>query len=808
MKYVYFLKYNNYANRIMKKGATLEDYLGENSVNYITSITDVKMWNPNDGIQTVITTPNNTDFSTEPDYLLAVNEDLSIDSRWFVVETVRWHKGQYQCKLRRDVFAEAWDDLMNSTSFIDRAILQATDPLIYNPEPITVNQINQNEVLIKDRTQCPWIVFYGESVPVYEADDPDGNYHKGDQITVTVSREDINYDETTPNITTFCSNHTFKYFPNDEYDIQMDMLLKLGPSGGNKNYKFHFVPNGLVDDTEYTGHQITTDGYVSYTTDAPSLLATFCANAENDPIKKYSDYQNAKKYNNKIVYDTTGQKYYLITVVPSVYFPTKVRLTNESLETNPFLVKAQDVLEDNTDFYDKADLRHDSISGGDFVLYYRYQVCTMYAHEIETKTVTARVPTASYVPTDNPYFVWCMPYGEIPMEVENQALVYSDGELNLRIANAMARAFSQNKIWDFQILPFCPLPDEFFKSGTTNTIKVTNNNHVTDTGTMVDNNNQPLGYVFSCPSSSFSRQITFGDGKLIRFGNPKIDTLCRKYRLYSPNYASTFEFDVMKNNGLMGFNVRCTYLPFNPYIRVSPMWEGLYGTNEDEVRGLVCSGDFSLPRLNDQWVNYQEQNVNMYNIFAREINHMDVQRKYERGQQIASGIAGIFTGIAGGAATGKYVGGGAGAVAGGIIGGLTSAAAGAADVALSEGMYNENRAYATEMHELQLGNIQAMPVSLAKTTAFNIDNRYFPVFTIYSCTNIEEDRVREYIRQYSMNVGVVGIPGQYVNNYYDLEHGYEPRGFMQGTILQIDTKFDTHFVDELNNEFQKGVRLR
>ena len=799
MKYLYFLKYNNYANRIMKNGTTLEDYLGESGVNLITSITDAKMWNPNDGITTVITTPNNTDFSTEPDYLLAVNEDLTIDSKWFIVETVRWHKGQYQCHLKRDVFAEAWDDLMNSTCFIDRAMLTAGDPLIYNPEPITVNQINNNEVLIKDRTQCPWIVFYGESVPVDENNDP---------LTVTVSREDINYDYTTSNITTFCSNNSFNYFANDDYDIQIDMLLKLDASGANKTYSFHFVPNGLTNDTYYTGHRITTDGYVTYTTNAPSFLSTFCDHAESTPIKRYSDYQAAKKYQNKIVYDTTSQKYYTITFETSGYFPNKVRLTNESLDTNPFLTKALTVLENNTNFYSKAELRHDSVQSSDFVLYYRYKNCTMYAHELDTKAVTARVPTASYVPTDNPYFVWCMPYGEIPMEVENQAMIYSDGELNLRVANAMARTFSQSKIWDFQILPFCPLPDEFFKENTANTIKVTNNMHVTDVGTMVDGSNNPVGYVFSCPSSSFSRQITFGDGKLIRFSNPKIDTICNKYRIYSPNYASAFEFDVMKNNGLMGFNIRCTYLPFNPYIRVAPMWDGLYGTNEDEVRGLVCSGDFSLPRLSDAWVNYQEQNKNYSAMFDREIQHMDVQRKYERGQQIASGIAGIFTGIAGGAATGKYVGGGAGAIAGGVIGGITSAAAGAADVALSEGMYKENRAYATEMHDLQLGNIQAIPVSLAKTTAFNIDNRYFPIFTIYGCTNIETDRVREYIRQYSMNVGVVGIPGQYVNNYYDLEHGYEARGFMQGTILQIDTKFDTHFVDELNNEFQKGVRLR
>ena len=158
-------------------------------------------------------------------------------------------------------------------------------------------------------------------------------------------------------------------------------------------------------------------------------------------------------------------------------------------------------------------------------------------------------------------------------------------------------------------------------------------------------------------------------------------------------------------------------MPFNPYIRVAPIWGGLYGINEDEVRGLVCSGDYSLPRVNDAWATYQQNNKNYEAIFNRQIDNMDTMRTYQRAEDIVSAVVGT----AGGATIGSKFGG----LAGGLVGGIGGAIAGAADITLNELRYQENRSYATDIHEMQLGNIQAMPRTLSKTTAFNIDNRYF-----------------------------------------------------------------------------------
>ena len=179
VKQISFLKYNNYANRVTHPGDGFNDIFGTYNVltdsyaNEIARINEPKLWNPNDGITTVIVTPNGVDFSTEPDYLVVWwTEHNELESRWFITETVRLHQGQYQCYLRRDVFSEAWDELMSATCFIRRAILPHTNSLIFNSEPMTVNQIIGRELEIKDPTNCPWIVFYSSETPASRTVDP------------------------------------------------------------------------------------------------------------------------------------------------------------------------------------------------------------------------------------------------------------------------------------------------------------------------------------------------------------------------------------------------------------------------------------------------------------------------------------------------------------------------------------------------------------------------------------------------------------------------------------------------------------
>ena len=789
MKYVYFLKYNNYANRIFKRESSVTSYLNNSYGNdYIRLITDCTMWNPNDGITTSITTPNNTDFSIEPDYLIAADEYYNIDSRWFITETVRDRKGQYTCYLKRDVFADAWDEFKKSICNIDRAILSKYSPLVFNPEPISVNQIIKKETLLKDKTGCPWIVFYGEDVP----------------SSVTVQPNPDTYAFSVADHEQWLEDNTFNYLPNGTASMQVTLGWQYANNSSTKGRLDLFEggcaasTDAYLDDHSYTVNNYTpilerpgsvdqADIYVKFIQfrDIYSALTTW---------KMDSEYSKLSALNGKILYDSTAQKFYRLSlnVVANARMASHLNYPSAA----SVLAACQGALS-ATNIPANQPSPYTPPTGSNFLITYESNKVTPVLTEvpIAAGAYTANVPASGYTPSDSPYNMWCMPYGAISMTY-NGTTVVSDPYLNLRVAMAFSVANSSNKVYDFQILPFCPLPGEVIQADGSIS---TDDSKFTDADTIKDSNNTTAGYIFACPNSTFSTQILLDSA--ITVDNPKLDNIINMYRLYSPNYASSFEFSVAKNGGLTGFNVRCTYMPINPYIRVSPIWGGIYGSStfDKDPRGLICTGDYSMARVADAWVNYQEQNKNFEAIFNRQIDNMDVMRGYERIEQgVGIGVGALAGGAIGGKAFGPY---------GGAIGMAGSLISGVADYAISEGKFEESKSYATDLHKLQLGNVQAMPHTLARTTAFNIDNRYFPVFTEYSCTEEELNNVVSFIAARSMNVGTIGTPVSYISNSWS-SSGVSDKGFIQGSIIRINSTHDTHYVDELNKEFQKGVYMR
>ena len=127
--------------------------------------------------------------------------------------------------------------------------------------------------------------------------------------------------------------------------------------------------------------------------------------------------------------------------------------------------------------------------------------------------------------------------------------------------------------------------------------------------------------IFYLQDSSFKNTL---DYSLRTRNSLKIDSNADMYRLVSPNYQGAFDFNVAKNGGKVeNFIIECTYKPFTPLIKVSPSFGWLYGSNYGDNRGLICAGDFSLPRATSAWETFQLNNKNYQNIFNREIQNMD-----------------------------------------------------------------------------------------------------------------------------------------------------------------------------------------
>ena len=297
-------------------------------------------------------------------------------------------------------------------------------------------------------------------------------------------------------------------------------------------------------------------------------------------------------------------------------------------------------------------------------------------------------------------------------------------------------------------------------------------------------------------NNSFSVAL---DYKLTLKESMKIDSQTDLYRLVSPNYQGSFDFNVAKNGGAVnGFIADCTYKPYTPYIKVSPNFSWLYGSNYGDCRGLICGGDFSIGFLQDAWENYQLNNKNYQNIFNREIQNLDVNQGIQRTQQYVSGGLNIARdtiagGVGGGLATGSPY----GAIAGAVIGGVGSAAGYGIDMNLMERGLQEQRQFSIDKFRMQLGNIQALPYTLTKVGAFNINSKVWPFLEYYTCSEQEKEALKMKIQYEGMTVGVVDILGNYMSG-----------GYVQADLIRNESVIDdSHLLDDIYIELTKGVYM-
>lgn len=308
-----------------------------------------------------------------------------------------------------------------------------------------------------------------------------------------------------------------------------------------------------------------------------------------------------------------------------------------------------------------------------------------------------------------------------------------------------------------------------------------------------DENNQVLGEVFWCRTSTFTFNIDkFGDkyiSDICKVTNPKVQNETEMWRLVSPNYNGQFEFSVAKNNGVNFFNVDCNYKPFSPYIHINPDFSLLYGQDFNDSRGLICGGDFSLPQASSAWANYETSNKNYQNIFNREVQNMEFNNSISRVQEgfnIVSGAIGAGVG-AGVISHNPIVGG---------VSGALSLGGGIADYFTNEALRNEALDYKKDMYGYQLGNIKAMPNSLTRTSAFTYNNKIFPILEYYSCTEEEVEALENKIKYNGMTVMRIGTIGEFIKP--------TEQSYIKGQLIRIDIHEDFNYINAISDEIYKG----
>ena len=827
--------YNNYFNKTVKM-----DTLASVQSIYTCVTKTNRDFNPGDYVTTELI--ENWSESWNPNYVFVLDDaGTEIVSSWFIKSFDRTRGRQYHAELKRDSIRDHYENVINAPMIVNRAMLDENNPLLFNSEGFDFNQIKTREILLRDNYFMQWIYLYvAKGVDIStDAVTVKTDAASGADIVLSTTIENSIYSQGSKNGQPF----------NQEYEIWLDELyatFKIKPTFGDattKNDRFRgyiefddngsngvfkesvnsslemYSSNDRLDLGTYSSinsQDTSTHGYFKNNDKLCNKVANLVYNNflasnigshnaaldtdVNNPISRANELilMNA---NNKVVEDSTG-KYYRVFVTR-----TKKSGTKTGDKTYLFASTIDTTLASKITYNANNSTYEANYDYYEYTVNYREEVSLNFSFNIQgqrnstsTDYDIIAIPTSGLVLQTGP---------EDPdTSYRPETTLNGTYDFAMSIASAIAKQFTNAKIYDVQLLPYSPY-NSFYSSGdldVTNLPNGTSYQVLSDTGTGHSGLTTALffltdvNYTFDIYQSITINNFT--DNVAI---NKKISNECDMYRLCSPNYNGVFEFSVAKNDGVSKFNIDMTLRPYQPYIHINPDFKGLYGQDFNDSRGLILGGDFSLPIINDKWQEYELNNKNYQQIFDREIKHMDFENKMARREAIASTIAGTVqgaaTGAAGGSITGsmiKAAGGPVGLGIGAAVGLGSSLVGGAIDYSNLKKRQVENRDYAIDMFEYNLGNIKALPYSLSKSNPFSYNYKQFPFIEVYEATDAEKNILLNKIIYQSMNVNAIGTIADYKQS--------EPT-FISGNIIRIEGGLDNHISEDIYNEIAKGVYI-
>ena len=776
MEQIYILNYNNYSNRQIKRPLDLLSAYNK----YIVYQETKCNFNENDKINTTyVAGRSSNSYDGTGNYCLVTDYDDSqyIASRWFIISQYKTRGGQWQLTLKRDTISDYYQEFLSTIANIKRGIVSTDNKLIYNNENFNLNQIKTNEDLLKDETGCSWIVGY-------YTEQSSGTDNFPLTASANISQiETVTYDDTYENFVndfrTMTSPIELRYHDEDGnitgYNPDIYYTIEYDSKAGI-HYNSKFYLNNL--------NQITTTKIKS--TASGATIKTLPLDIST--LDKYQLYSNSlqlissnydssviKQYNNKYVKFTDGTIKYV-----SFNFRyadrTRVLTTSNSLYTY---------------FYNQLinQFGTATIPLNTFInaitFNYKQGIWSLEIKDVAEGMYNISIDTNKKELIDAPYKMFCMPYGTIDITVGTTKIT-TQSKVNMAIAQALNTKYGETFIKDLQLLPYCPCR-EYIQADGSLIVPDKEINYA-----VIKENDSTCGYMLFCQESSF----TFNIFKELKVQNVKLENECDMYRLSSPNGNGVFEFNLAKNGGLDFINVDCTYMPFNPFIHLTPNFKNLYGEDFNDYRGLICGGDFSLPKTTSAWETYQLNSKNYQAIFDRGIENLEINLEVEKLNQLTGIFTNTLTSTAAGASAGKYLGSiGIGTALGAISGAATSII----DYTQNEKLRKETVSYQKDIYSLQNGNIKAQAQGIAKTTAFNINNKVFPILEYYTCSESEKIQVSNYLKYSGYTLGII----DYLNNYVNYDNDFN---FIQGQIIRTDIE-DNQIAEDINSELTRGVYI-
>lgn len=818
---LYFLQYNNYFNRQTKPHRTITNWFLPYQIG---STVGVQLFNYGDGVDTtqVVNTSAWVNENRVPDYCVVEDQTNGSRQYWYVLEWKYLRRGQYEATLKRDVLSENYDLIITAPMLIKKGtVASSNDPAMFNTEGQAYNQIKSDEIPLYDATGCPWIVGYvplntsaaGTEISKNIYVEPSFTYNTLDDF-----RSDFPYDV---NMT---SGRTIirRYDRYPIYNIRANIRYSTGGAGydheaanvsfnssGILSYDinatkekvnlvewynfgsitgFYIVPRTMLSDS-FTMFRFD-KGYVASTTGASKLTKDIINSytpatlrqIDNSIFNVYPQNEAADATLRSILYKSVkiGDKTYNI-------FPSNKLIWKEQVvPTSTFQLLSTNL---------KGDILGDKNNNNSYIVNLKYYEVGYKLVE-STQTIKTTMPAKDKIIQlrKDPYAMFCVPYGEVKLRKDgvDQITTVKDAAL---IATGISTTTGKDTILDVQLLPYCPIREIVVDDEK----GVVDYSSLTRTGQVQDIKNEAdavISKMFWCTDNSFSFQIPLH----IEVDDYKIENETTTYRLCSPNYNGLFEFNLAKNGGLNWIEVNCSYKPQTPYIQLNPNFKKLYGQNSqtglsagdyNDQRGLICGGDFSLPSVSDAWANYQMQNKNYQNIFDREIQSMEMSNRYQR----VSDWMGLVSGTA---KAGMAIGSLSNPVAGGVSAAINFGTGVASNI-MSDRLRDEQVNLKKDLFNYNLQNIQALPQSVSKTAAFNINSKYVPFLEKYTCTEEEKNALRDKLRWQGMTVMRTGQIQDYV---------WADDTYIEAMPLRLNNlDEDTHTAQAIAQELNMGTYI-
>ena len=796
MQICYLLNFNNYYNREYKRLLNINDYLDYMKYSW----TNVN-FNPGDGITTTI--PVNYD--GEVNYLVLTDNAIPgtvgqevIVSRWFIIESKFTRLGQRVLTLRRDVLVD-YSTMATATVFAERGYVPNTSNLIFNSEGNSYNQIKKKESILKDGSASPWLVGYLAS----------NVFADGDKTIEVQTDAAAYYDNTYANTNEMIADNPHTSI--DPSTVLLDPIVDemsffaAVPTTNLMNlwrFKYEFQYIDLLRDQPLSDPppriSITNGNEAKATMrltelligDAPKKAIADCVSIDyNDEILTTEQMLDLLSRENKIARvgtPVTGYQYYKLIISPSGYANKGYSVVSGNTK-NYIDSKVRQIIAEGIATGSVPDRYGVSLTASSYTISWQLM-------DISKMTITLK-QTAPPV-EKSPYYCFAIPYNSIAIQ-KGALMTNTSASLSRQLARQIATQLS-SFCYDVQLMPYFPLQSYISNTATVD---------ITDMSTeqyafLSQSNSEGLkSILFWINEPNFSFKIE--DSIVYNSQEPKVQNETQFCRLNSPNYAASFEFSVAKNKGVDYWQVDCSYKPYQPYIHVAPNWKGLYGSNFNDARGLICTGDFSIDLMTDKWQEYQVQNKNYNEIFNRQIQSLDLQQSIAQRQEKWGIALGAVQAVAGGAGAGASIGGGVGAAVGaglGLVAGAASTAAGLADISDNNKLRADARSSQFDMFNYQLGNVKALPNTLTKVSTYNINNKIYPFYEIYEATSEEIEALRQQLKWRGYNLGIIGQLSD-----FQVEGKYFKGKLIRLEEVQDVSLGDSHLIENFNSELQQGI---